>query len=115
MSQLKPTDAAQLREFVASSVAEAQPIEIVGGGSKRALGRPIQAAHTLDLSALAGIVDYEAAELVLTARAAPPLAEIEAALAEKGQMLAFEPPDWGAMLGSTAGQTIGGVLSCNLA
>jgi glycolate oxidase FAD binding subunit len=115
MSQLKPTDAAQLREFVASSVAEAQPLEIVGGGSKRALGRPVQAAHTLDLSALAGIVDYEAAELVLTARAATPLAEIEAALAAKGQMLAFEPPDWGRLLGSSAGQTIGGVLSCNLA
>jgi glycolate dehydrogenase FAD-binding subunit len=115
MSQLKPTDAAQLREFVASAVAEAQPLEIVGGGSKRGLGRPVQAAHTLDLSALAGIVDYEAAELVLTARAATPLAEIEAALAPKGQMLAFEPPDWGRLLGSSAGQTIGGVLSCNLA
>src|ERR1700722_18726133 len=115
MSHLKPPDAAQLREIVASAAAEAQPIEIVGGGSKRALGRPIQVAHTLDLSALAGIVDYEAAELVLTARAATPLAEIEAALAAKGQMLAFEPPDWGRLLGTSAGQTIGGVPSCNLA
>jgi glycolate oxidase FAD binding subunit len=115
MSQLKPTDAAQLHEVIASAAAQAQPLEIIGGGSKRGLGRPVQAAHTLDLSALAGIVDYEAAELVLTARAATPLAEIEAALAAKSQMLAFEPPDWGRLLGTSAGQTIGGVLSCNLA
>ncbi|MBV8651651.1 MAG: glycolate oxidase subunit GlcE [Alphaproteobacteria bacterium] len=115
MSQLKPADAAQLREMVAAAAAGAQPLEIVGGGSKRALGRPVQAAHTLDLSALTAIVDYEAAELVLTARAATPLAEIEAALAAKSQMLAFEPPDWGRLLGTSAGQTIGGVLSCNLA
>jgi glycolate oxidase FAD binding subunit len=115
MSLLKPADAAQLREMVAASAASGQPLEIIGGGSKHALGRPIQVAHTLDLSALAGIVDYEAAELVLTARAATPLAEIEAALAAKGQMLAFEPPDWGRLLGTSAGQTIGGVLSCNLA
>src|SRR5262249_8573989 len=115
MSQLKPADAAQLREMVAASAAEGQPLEIVGGGSKRSLGRPVQAAHTLDLSALAGILDYEPPELVLTARAAGPLAEIEAALARTGQMLAFEPPDWGRLLGTSVGQTIGGVLSCNLA
>jgi glycolate oxidase FAD binding subunit len=115
MSLLKPADAAQLSQMVAAAAAEAQPLEIVGGGSKRALGRPVQAANTLDLSVLAGIVDYEAAELVLTARAATPLAEIEAALAATGQLLAFEPPDWGRLLGTSTGQTIGGVLSCNLA
>src|SRR5206468_3701246 len=93
----------------------AQPVELVAGGSKRALGRPLQVAHTLDLSALTGIVAYEPNELVLTARAATPLAEIAAALAGANQMLAFEPPDWGALLGNPAGQTIGGVISCNLA
>lgn len=115
MTVLRPADAQALREAVAWAAEAAQPLEIVAGGSKRGLGRPLQVAHTLDLSALSGIVAYEPNELVLTARAATPLAEIAAALAAQDQMLAFEPPDWGALLGSPAGQTIGGVISCNLA
>jgi glycolate dehydrogenase FAD-binding subunit len=115
MTQLKPADAQALRDAVAWAVEAAQPVEIVAGGSKRALGRPLQVAHTLDLSALRGIVAYEPNELVLTARAATPLAEIAAALAGQSQMLAFEPPDWRPLLGDSAGQTIGGVISCNLA
>jgi glycolate oxidase FAD binding subunit len=71
---------------------------VVGRGSKRALGRPVQAANVLDVSALSGIVSYEPAELVLTARAGTPMNEIEAALAEHGQCLAFEPPDLSALL-----------------
>ena len=65
--------------------------------------------------ALAGIVEYEAAELVLTARPGEPLASINAELAKKRQMLAFEPPDWRALLGAEGEQTLGGVIACNLA
>ena len=115
MALLKPEDAQALRDAVAWAAAAAQPLEIVGGGSKRALGRPLQVGHTLDLSALSGIVAYEPNELVLTARAATPLAEIAAALAAQSQMLAFEPPDWGRLLGEPAPPTIGGIISCNLA
>jgi glycolate oxidase FAD binding subunit len=116
MTQFKPQDVEALRDCIAWAAAEEQPLEVVGGGSKRVLGRPLQVAHTLDLSALSGIVTYEPSELVLTARAATPLAEIDAALAASNQMLAFEPPDWGALFGRGAGgQTIGGVLACNLA
>jgi glycolate oxidase FAD binding subunit len=72
----------------------------------------------LDLSRLAGIRDYAPSELVLTAGAATPLADIENALAECGQMLAFEPPDWRPLLGtdgeSTCEPTLGGTLACNL-
>jgi glycolate oxidase FAD binding subunit len=71
-----------------------QSLEIVGGGSKRALGRPTRTDHALDLGALRGIVDYDPAELVLTARTATPMAEIEGQLKAHRQMLAFEPPDW---------------------
>jgi glycolate oxidase FAD binding subunit len=100
---------------VAAIVTEASGgLEIVGGGSKRAIGRPLTVPR-LDVSALSGIVDYEPAELVLTARAATPLAAVETALAERGQRLAFEPPDFGALLGSTAAQTLGGVIGANLA
>jgi glycolate oxidase FAD binding subunit len=115
MTLFKPEDAPALREIVAWAAGEEQPLEIVGGGSKRSLGRPLQVAHTLDLSALSGIVAYEPSELVLTARAATPLSEIAAALDSHHQMMAFEPPDWGGLLANPAGQTLGGVLSCNLA
>jgi glycolate oxidase FAD binding subunit len=115
MTRFQPEDAQALRDAVAWAAEAAQPLEIVAGGSKRGLGRPLQVAHTLDLSALSGIVAYEPNELVLTARAATPLAEIAGALAGQNQMLAFEPPDWGALLAAPAGQTIGGVISCNLA
>src|SRR5436853_7675516 len=110
-----PSDLSELHEAVAEALAAEEPLEIVGGGSKRALGRPVQAAHTLDLSRLSGIRDYAPSELVLTAGAATPLAEIERALAEHGQMLAFEPPGWGGLLGvEDAAPTLGGVLACNL-
>jgi glycolate oxidase FAD binding subunit len=114
MNLLKPADAQALRDAVAWAAEAMQPLEIVAGGSKRALGRTLQVAHTLDLSMLSGIVAYEPNELVLTARAATPLAEIATALAGQSQMLAFEPPEWGALLDNPAGQTIGGVISCNL-
>jgi glycolate oxidase FAD binding subunit len=87
----------------------------VGGGSKRALGRPSQAEHRLELAALSGVVEYEPSELVLTARAATPMAEIEPLLESRRQMLAFEPPDWRGLLGSDGAPTLGGVIACNLA
>jgi glycolate oxidase FAD binding subunit len=133
MDQLKPQDAGQASEIIQWAAAEQKSLEILGGGSKRALGRPVRADLRLDVSGLSGVVDYEPAELVLTARAATPMAEIEALLAQKGQMLAFEPPDWRSLLaGSEAAEptadpvgeptseptsepTLGGVLACNLA
>ncbi|MGE0736547.1 MAG: glycolate oxidase subunit GlcE [Alphaproteobacteria bacterium] len=91
------------------------PVEIVAGGTKRGFGRPVQAARTLDMSALSGITMYESDELVLSARAGTKLAEIRRALEAQNQLLAFEPPDLGPLLGAgSALQTIGGVLACNL-
>jgi glycolate oxidase FAD binding subunit len=115
MSQFLPTSINELRDAVAGALAAAEPVEIVGGGSKRGLGRPLQTPHLLDLSRLSGIRDYAPSELVLTAGAATPLAEIERALAEAGQMLAFEPPDWRGLLNGDGEPTLGGVLACNLA
>src|SRR5712671_962486 len=116
MSRFTPADLSELRDAVAEALAAEEPLELVGGGSKRGLGRPVQAAHTLDLSRMSHIRDYAPNELVLTAGAATPLAEIERVLAENGQMLAFEPPGWGGLLGADeASPTLGGVLACNLA
>lgn len=114
MVRLVPSDISELRDAVGEALAKTEPVEIVGGGSKRGLGRPLQTPHTLDLSRLAGIRDYAPNELVLTAGAATPLAEIERALADAGQMLAFEPPDWRSLVAGGGTPTLGGVLACNL-
>jgi glycolate oxidase FAD binding subunit len=118
MTRFAPVDLAELRDQIAGALAAEEPLELVGGGSKRGLGRPVQAAHQLDLTRLSGIRDYQPSELVLTAGAGTPLGEIERALGEAHQMLAFEPPDWRDLLGcseqDSAGPTLGGVLACNL-
>src|SRR5579864_8411276 len=98
MSRYAPADLDELRDTVAAALAAEEPLELVAGGCKRGLGRPLQTPHTLDLSRLCGIRDYAPSELVLTAGAATPLAEIERALEGAGQMLAFEPPDWRGLL-----------------
>ena len=82
------------------ALSEGKTLEVVGRGSKRALGRPSQSDLTLDLSGLTGVTLYEPEELVLSARAGTPLAEIEALVARKDQQLAFEPMDYGPLLGS---------------
>ena len=79
---LRPENAGQVRDAVAWAVSEETPFEVIGGGSKRAIGRPGNASHTLDLSALRGITLYEPEELVLSAGPGTPMAEVNAALAE---------------------------------
>jgi glycolate oxidase FAD binding subunit len=115
MTRFSPADLKELRDAVGGALAADEPLELVAGGSKRGLGRPMQTPHTLDLSRLSGVRSYEPSELVLTAAAATPLDEIQELLAESGQMLAFEPPDWRSLFGSPPAQpTLGGVLACNL-
>jgi glycolate oxidase FAD binding subunit len=95
----------QLAEAVKAAVQKRTPFTIAGSGSKRFYtGKP--EGESLDVTGHRGIVSYEPTELVVTARAGTPLAEVEAALAEKGQMLGFEPPYFGA----TA--TLGGTIAC---
>jgi len=117
MPVLTPADAADAQQMIASAAAERQPLEIRAGGSKQALGRSERPEDVLDVSRLTGVIDYEPSELILTAHAATPMAEIQALLDGHGQMLSFEPPDWRALLGaSPKGQgTLGGVIACNLA
>jgi len=114
--EYRPSSAEETRDLVAWAAGEETPLEVVGAGSKRSLGRPIEAAHAVSLAGMVGIGLYEPEELVMTARVGTPLAEIEARLAENGQQLAFEPPDYGHLLGvGEAKGTIGGAIACNLA
>jgi glycolate oxidase FAD binding subunit len=112
---LKPRDAQEVEDAVRWALGNDKALEVAGQGSKRSLGRPSQTDLTLDLSGLSGITLYEPAELVLSARAGTPLAEVEALLDKNNQALAFEPMDYGPLLGGEAGQgTIGGTIAANL-
>lgn len=113
---VRVADGKELANAVTEAAAAGTPLELVGRGTKRGLGRPVQAARTLDLSGLTGVTLYEPDELVMTARAGTPLAEIERMLAEKTQRLAFEPMDMGPLYGGPEGAaSIGGVFAANLA
>jgi glycolate oxidase FAD binding subunit len=112
---LKPRDEKDVVGALEWALAEAKTFEIVGHGSKRAIGRAAQTDLTLDLSGLSGILLYEPDELILSAKAGTPVAEIERALASHNQELAFEPMDCGPLLGGEAGRgTLGGMISANL-
>ncbi|WP_048648654.1 FAD-binding protein [Nitratireductor soli] len=116
MTTFTPSTAVEVLETIRWAVAEEAPLEILGHGSKRGIGQPVRTEHALDLSKLTGITLYEPEELVLSARAGTPLAEIEAELVKNHQEFAFEPMDYGPLLGGEAGRgTLGGLLSANLA
>jgi glycolate oxidase FAD binding subunit len=104
----RPHNEAELVQLLG---APGPAFELLAGGTKRGIGRPV-AAPILDLSALTGIVDYQPGERVLTARAATPLAQIEALLAGQSQRLGFEPPP-STLLDRARQQTLGGVLMAN--
>lgn len=99
---------AEIADRIRAAHAAKTPLRIRGGGSKDWYGGSLN-GEVLDLSGHRGVVSHEPGELVLTAKSGTPLAEIEALLDQHGQMLAFEPPHFGA----TA--TLGGTLACSLA
>src|SRR6476619_1691392 len=112
---LKPRDGKDVEAAVQWALAEGKTLELVGHGSKRGIGRAAQWDLSLDLSALSGVTLYEPEELILSARAGTPLAEIESLLAAHHQELAFEPIDYAAVFGASSGRgTIGGVLAANV-
>ncbi|MBT3360068.1 MAG: FAD-binding protein [Rhodospirillales bacterium] len=117
--KFKAQSTKQIEEAISWALANETSLEVIGGGSKRAFGRPGEAGHLLDLSAISGVVNYEPKELVMSALPGTPLAEIEAALEPNRQELAFEPADLGPLFGTGAGGsnlsgTIGGAFACNL-
>lgn len=106
---------ARLVERVRAARADRCPLDIRGGSTKAFLGG-VPAGEPLELRELAGISCYEPSELVVTARAGTPLAELEAALAERGQGLPFEPPRFAPGPGTPAGGgTVGGMVAAGLA
>lgn len=113
MSRVSVASETDAVEAVRQARAARTSLEIVGGGSKRGLGRPIESSLVaLDVASLNGIVAYEPEELIMTVLPGTRVAEINAVLAAKGQRLGFDPPDWGPLFGTAPGMgTIGGAIS----
>lgn len=97
-----------LTDHINTAAAQRTPLRIRGGGSKDFYGEAPQ-GELLNTTVYRGIVSYEPSELVVTVRAGTPLAELEAALAEKGQCLAFEPPRFGSASGTCGGMVAAGL------
>ncbi len=112
---MRPATEWELKSMMTALSERGIPVEILGGGSKRGVGRPVVAPVALTTSAMRGISLYEPSELVMSARSGTPLSQIEVELASRGQMLPFEPIDLGPALGTDAGlQTIGAIFAGNL-
>lgn len=109
-----PVEEAGFAAIIAAAAAAGEPLLVRGNGSKLGMLRPVQAARVLSTARHAGITLYSPQELILSARAGTPLSAVETALAAKGQRLIAEPPDFSALLGSVAPQTLGGVVAANL-
>jgi glycolate oxidase FAD binding subunit len=114
LSLHSPASEADAAQLVAGFAASATPLAIRGGGTRSGLGRPSQTAATLSTARLTGVTLYEPAEQVIGAKAGTPLAVIERTLAEKGQMLPFEPMDHRTLFGTAGEPTIGAVFAGNI-
>jgi glycolate oxidase FAD binding subunit len=114
MTEIAAANEAEIVEAVRAARASKSPFEIVGGGTKRDLGRPRNASgQTLVLSSLRGIVTYDPEELIITVKPGTPVAEVVAALASRNQRLGFDPPDWNRLLGTSGEATLGGAISAD--
>ncbi|MCC8940142.1 FAD-binding protein [Bradyrhizobium sp. Arg68] len=115
MDTLKVRDAKDVEEVVRAAIAGEQPLEIIGHGSKRAIGHPMVTNAVLDVSALNAVSSYEPSELIITVQAGAPLADVQSLIDARNQQFAFEPMDTSVLLGTAAAGTIGGMIGAGLA
>ena len=115
-SILKPTNEQEISEIIKGCYKKNIPLEILGSGTKKAIGRNFQFEKTLDLSEYSGIIDYQPEELYIKVKSGTPIKKIKDELDKNKQHLAFEPIDFGLLFsGKNNEGTIGGVMSCNFA
>jgi len=112
---LKVRDAADVEAAVRAAIANEQPLEIIGHGSKRLIGQPMATNAVLDMSALNAVTSYEPNELIITVEAGAPLSDVLSLIDSKSQQFAFEPVDTSALLGTPPLGTIGGTIGAGLA
>ena len=112
---LYPEKEKYLAEIIKKFYKSNTPIEIIGNGSKKKIGKTLQCARTISLSKLEGVVEYLPEELYIKVKAGTKIAEIESILKENNQQLAFEPIDFGYLfLGKSNSGTAGGQVACNI-
>ena len=110
-----PKNEKEVSNFIKKFYKSEIPVEIIGSGSKRKIGRPLQCAKTLNLSKLNGIVEYLPEELYITVKAGTPIELIEKELKKNNQQLAFETIDFGILFnGKSNYGTAAGLVSCNI-
>ena len=115
-SILKPINEEEISEIIKDCYKKNIPLEILGLGTKRSIGRNFQFEKTLDLSNYSGIIDYSPEELYIKVKSGTPIKQIREELEKNNQYLAFEPVDFGFLFsGKNDEGTIGGVMSCNFA
>jgi len=112
---LKVRDAKDVEEVVRAAIANEQPLEIIGHGSKRGIGHAMATNAVLDLSALNAVTAYEPNELIVTLQAGAPVADVLSLIDAKNQQFAFEPMNTAPLLGTPASGTIGGMIAAGLA
>lgn len=118
---LRPESEDQLIDAIAWAAADSVPLEVIGRGTKREIGNPVDTSYILDLSGLRGITEHEPSELVMTARAGTPLSEIQQTIADHHQNLEFEPMDFARLFGQETNAdgtnvgTIGGMVASGFA
>lgn len=116
MDTLKVRDAKDVEDAVRAALAAEQPLEIIGHGSKRAIGLPTATNAVLDLSALNAVTSYEPNELIVTVQAGAPMADLLSLIDSKNQQFAFDPMDTSVLLGTPRGAgTVGGMIGAGLA
>ncbi|MES5484264.1 FAD-binding protein [Bradyrhizobium sp. INPA03-11B] len=115
METLKVRDIKDVEEVVRAAVASEQPLEVIGHGSKRAIGHPMPTNAVLDVSVLNAVSAYEPNELIITVEAGAPLADVQSLIDAKNQQFAFEPMDTSVLLGAAGAGTIGGMIGAGLA
>jgi len=110
-----PETEKEVSSFIKKFYKSNSPIEIIGSGSKRKIGKPLQCSKTLSLKKLDGIIEYLPEELYITVKACTPIKKIEEELKKNNQQLAFEPIDFGNFLdGKSNFGTAAGHVSCNI-
>jgi glycolate oxidase FAD binding subunit len=112
---LKVRDAKDVEEVVRAAIAGEQPLEIIGHGTRRAIGHPMATNAVLDLSALNAVSAYEPNELIITVQSGAPLADVQSLIDSKNQQFAFEPMDISVLTGASGNGTIGGMIGAGLA
>ena len=110
-----PQNEREVASFIKKFYKSNIPVEIIGSGSKRKIGKLLQCGKTLSLSRIHGIVEYIPEELYIKVKASTPIKKIEEELKKNNQQLAFEPIDFGYMLkGKSDYGTAAGQVSCNI-